>query len=387
MGGPVSFGLARSLDLKKARPHLPEEDLPALLGDFEAILRSGVLTMGPYLERFEADFARAAGVRHAVGMSSGTAPLEVALRFWEVAGGEVVMTTNTFMATVHAAVLAGATPVLADIDPDSLSSRLEQIRPHVGPRTRAVVVVHVGGLIVPDVAEIAAFCAERGLPLLEDAAHAHGARLGGRTAGSLGTAGSFSFFPTKVMTTGEGGMLTTDDDGLAEFARSFRCHGIGPDRLLVRPGANHRLPELSAALGLRQLARLEQTLAEREALARRYDAGLDALGREAARFPVSRPPADRHAWYKYPVTLGEGRERVAAALGARGVPVGSLYWPPCHLQPSARDRLGTGEGDCPVAEDVLRRTVTLPLYNGLTGSQVDSVVAALGETLGPGAQR
>ena len=210
-----------------------------------------------------------------------------------------------------------------------------------------MVVVHVGGLIVPDVAEIAAFCAERGLPLLEDAAHAHGARLGGRPAGSLGTAGSFSFFPTKVMTTGEGGMLTTDDDGLAEFARSFRCHGIGPDRLLVRPGANHRLPELSAALGLRQLARLEQTLAEREALARRYDAGLDALGGAAARFPVARPPAERHAWYKYPVTLGEGREGSQPPWAPAGSPWASLYWPPCHLQPSARDRLGTGDGDCP----------------------------------------
>lgn len=367
--------------LRKARPHLPEADLPALLRDFEAILRSGVLTQGPYLERFEEEFARAAGVRHAVGMSSGTAPLEVALRFWEVAGGEVVMTTNTFMATVHAAILAGATPVLADIDPGSLSSRLEQIRPHVGPRTRAVVVVHVGGLIVPDAAEIAAFCAERGLPLLEDAAHAHGARLGGRPAGSLGTAGSFSFFPTKVMTTGEGGMLTTGDDGLAEFARSFRCHGIGPDRLLVRPGANYRLPELSAALGLRQLARLERTLRERDLLARRYDEGLDALGREVARFPAADPPAGRHAWYKYPVTLEADRERIAAALGERGVPVGSLYWPPCHLQPSARDRLGTGEGDCPVAEEVLRRTLTLPLYNGLSAAQVDAVVRALGEAL------
>ena len=367
--------------LRKARPHLPAEDLPALLRDFEEILRSGVLTMGPYLERFEDDFARATGVRHAVGMSSGTAPLEVALRFWDVAGGEVVMTTNTFMATVHAAVLAGATPVLADIDPGSLSSRLEQIRPHVGARTRAVVVVHVGGLIVPDAAEIAAFCAERGLPLLEDAAHAHGARLGGRPAGSLGTAGSFSFFPTKVMTTGEGGMLTTDDDGLAEFARSFRCHGIGPDRLLVQPGANYRLPELSAALGLRQLARLERTLQERDLLARRYDEGVDALGREVARFPSAEPPAVRHAWYKYPVTLEADRERIAAALGERGVPVGSLYWPPCHLQPSARDRLGTGEGDCPVAEEVLRRTLTLPLYNGLAPEQVDTVVQALGEAI------
>lgn len=383
----MSVPLHTSAPIHKARPHLPEEDLPALLGDFESILRSGVLTMGPYLERFECEFAGSVGVRHAVGMSSGTAPLETALRFWDVAGGEVVMTTNTFMATVHAAVLAGATPVLADIDPGALSSRLDQIRPLVGARTRAVVVVHVGGRIVPDAAEIAAFCAGRGLPLLEDAAHAHGARLDGRQAGSLGTAGSFSFFPTKVMTTGEGGMLTTDDDGLAEFARSFRCHGIGTDRLLVRLGANHRLPELSAALGLRQLARLERTLEEREVLARRYDEGVDALGGRAARFPQAEGPAARHAYYKYPVTLGEDRERVAASLGARGVPVGSLYWPPCHLQPSARDRLGTGEGDCPVAEEVLRRTLTLPLYNGLSGDQVDTVLEALAETLKAGVVR
>ena len=340
--------------------------------------------MGPYLERFEADFARAAGVRHAVGMSSGTAPLEVALRFWEVAGGEVVMTTNTFMATVHAAVLAGATPVLADIDPGSLSSRLDQIRPHVSARTRAVVVVHVGGRIVPDAAEIAAFCADRGLPLLEDAAHAHGARLDGRPAGSLGTAGSFSFFPTKVMTTGEGGMLTTDDGGLAEFARSFRCHGIGPDRLLVRPGANHRLPELSAALGLRQLARLEQTLAEREALARRYDAGLDALGvRRPPGFPPPRrPPAGTPGTSIPSPWTGTGSASPPPWTPAAS-PWAASTGRPATCSPPPGTGSAPARATVPVAEDVLGRTVTLPLYNGLTGGQVDSVVAALGESLGP----
>ena len=131
--------------LRKSRPNLPEEDVPALLTDFEAILRSGVLTMGPFLDSFETSFARYVGTRHAVGMNSGTVPMEIALRFWNVAGGEVVMTTNTFMATVHATQLAGARPVLADIDAASLSSTLAQIEPLVNERTRAIVVVHVGG--------------------------------------------------------------------------------------------------------------------------------------------------------------------------------------------------------------------------------------------------
>jgi len=174
--------------LQKARPNLPEQDIPALLADFEAILRSGVLTMGPFLERFEKLFAEYTGVRHAVAMNSGTAPMEIALRYWDVRGGEVVMTTNTFMATVHAAQLAGARPVLADIDPGCLSSTLSHIEPLVNERTRAIVVVHVGGRIVPDIRELVAFCAARGLPLLEDAAHAHGAALHGVRAGAMGVA-------------------------------------------------------------------------------------------------------------------------------------------------------------------------------------------------------
>jgi dTDP-4-amino-4,6-dideoxygalactose transaminase len=368
------------LGLHKARPYLHEEDVAGLLEDFESILRAGILTMGPYVERFEEAFAATVGSRHAVALSSGTAPMEIALRYWEVAGGEVVMTTNTFMATAHAALLAGARPVLADIEPACWSSTLDQIRPLVGPRTRAIVVVHVGGLIVPDIEAIAAFCAERGLPLLEDAAHAHGAVKEGRMAGSLGTAGSFSFFPTKVMTTGEGGMLTTDDPRLADYGRSFRCHGIGDDRLLVRLGSNYRMPELSAALGLRQLRRLSATVAERGQLAAAYDRGLDRRGVPHARFPTP-DRGQLHAYYKYPVGVETDRQTLAAAMASRGVSVGSLYWPPCHLQPSSRQYLGTTEGDCPVAEDLLRRTVTLPLYNGLTVDQVTAVVERLAESM------
>lgn len=365
--------------LQKARPSLPEEDIPALLADFEGILRSGRLTMGPFLQRFEHDFAAFTGAGHAVAMNSGTAPMEIALRYWNVAGGDVVMTTNTFMATVHAAQLAGARPVLADIDPVCLSSTVAQIRPLVTARTRAVVVVHVGGQIVPGIDELQALCADRRVPLLEDAAHAHGAQSQTRQAGTLGTAGSFSFFPTKVMTTGEGGMLTTEDEGLAAFARSFRCHGIGDDGLLHQLGANYRLPELSAALGIRQLARLPETLARRRELAALYDQALQSLARLDIRHTPAPAAGDRHAYYKYAITLPPGmdRKRVVEGLRDGGVPAGSLYWPPCHLQPSARASLGTEEGAAPVAEDVLRRVLTLPLYVGMTASDVERVVRCL----------
>lgn len=364
--------------LQKARPNLPAEDLPGLLADIESILTSGVLTMGPFLERFEAEFAAHAGVAHAVAMNSGTAPMEVALRYWEVAGGEVVMTTNTFMATVHAAQLAGARPVLADIDADGLTSTLAQIEPLVTPRTRAVVVVHVGGRIVPGIDEVITFCADRGLPLLEDAAHAHGSAWADRRAGSFGQAGSFSFFPTKVMTTGEGGMLTTSDERLAAFARSYRCHGIGEQRLLERIGANYRMPEISAAMGLRQLARLGETIAERRRIAACYDEQLEPL---AGRLWHTPAPAthETNAYYKYALRWPDGweREGVAARLHEAGIPTGSLYWPPCHLQPSAVASLGTGPGDCPVAEQTLRRLTTLPLYNGMTADDVACVVEGL----------
>lgn len=366
--------------LHKGRPNLPDEDMGPLLADIEAILRSGRLTMGPWLEQFESDFADFVGVEHAIGMNSGTAPMEIALRYWGVDGGEVVMTTNTFMATVHAAQLAGAQVVLADIDPECLSSTLTQIEPLVTDRTRAVVVVHVGGRIVPGMDDLRRFCADRGLPLLEDAAHAHGSALGAVRAGALGTAGSFSFFPTKVMTTGEGGMLTTSDADLAAFARSYRCHGIGDDGLLHQLGANFRLPEISAAIGVRQLARLPQTIAERTRIAAWYDEELAPLADRVHCLP--RPGAlETNAYYKYAILLAPGLDRgqLTPLLAERAIPVGSLYWPPCHKQPSAIKSLGTV--DLPVADDILRRVVTLPLYGGLERQDVDAVVAGLSDAL------
>ncbi len=364
-------------EINKAKPHIPAEDIALLLEDFEEILRSGHLTQGPFLSRFEEEFAALSGTRWAVAMHSGTAPLEVALRYWDVAGGEVVVPTNTFAASANAVLLAGGRPVLADMEASTLCSGLAQIAAQVGPQTRGVMVVHLAGLVVPDIAEIRSFCKDRQLFLLEDAAHAHGASAWGQPAGSWGDAAAFSLFPSKVITCGEGGVLTTDDEGLAAFARSFRCHGIAAQgRQLERLGSNYRLPELSAALALSQARRLPEFVTERNRLAGLYLQRLQDVGGLALFFP---PTEFVHAWYKFPLRLPAAldRQQVLDRLASDwDIKGGSIYWPPCHLEPFYRQQ-GYGEGQLPVAEKVLAEVISLPLYIGMEEADVDYICRAL----------
>jgi len=352
----------------------------ALLGEFGEILRSGRLTRGPHLERFEREFAAGAGAKHAVGLSSGTAPLEIALRFWQVEGREVIVPTNTFVASANAVLLAGGAPVLADISAACLSSSHAQIKARLTPETRGVMVVHLAGIIPPEIEEIRRLCREHRLFLLEDAAHAHGASWRGQPAGSLGDAAGFSFFPTKVITCGEGGMLTTDDPQLADFAHRYRCHGLdNQSGALTQLGNNYRLPELSAALGVKQLARLGEFVRERNCLAGRYLerlAGMPGLG-------VFPPLAGQvHSYYKFPVLLQSGcdRQQVAQCLQEEfGVETGSAYWPPCHRHPLYRDPFPPAL--FPVAEEILPRILTLPLFVGLEEEDIDWVCLALQKAL------
>ena len=370
-------------ELPKSEPYLTEEEIETLVADFEGILRSKTLTRGPFIDRFEMEFATLAGVSHAVGMSSGTAPLEVAMRFWNVAGGEVIVPTNTFAASANAVLLAGGTPVLADITCETLTSDLDAIEQHVSDITRGIIAVHISGFIQPDLHEVRRFCDQRGLFLLEDAAHAHGASLDGQSAGSLGHAGSFSFFPTKPMTSGEGGMLTTDDSELAGFAESFRCHGIDDEgKRLERLGANYRLPELSAALGLRQLERLKEKMTYRKSLVNSYISQLKSVPDVG----VFREPKNQvHSYYKFPILLPDrwDREFCLSSLERDfGIRCGTIYWPPCHLEPFYRRRFGYGPGSFPTAEEVLPRTLTLPLYNGMALADVEYICGAVKEVAG-----
>lgn len=371
------------------RPYFPEADRRAIAAEIEAILAGGRLTQGPWIDRLEEAFRELSGAPHAIAVNSGTSALEILLRHFDVAGGEVIVPTNTFLSTGNAVLFAGGTPVLADIHPDTLALDPDDLERRITPRTRGVIAVHIAGLVSPHLPRIRAICRRHGLFLMEDAAHAPGASLDDTMAGMLGDGGAFSFYPTKPMTTGEGGMITTADPDADRMARSLRCHGIaigdenrGPNRnLLLRLGYNWRMSELQAVVGWYQVRRLPEALAGRRRAAEWYREALAAI--DGLRlFPV--PDNAGHSYYKYPVLLDPGvsREAVTARLREdHAIQCGSIYWPPCHLQPFYRERFGFREGDFPVAEDVLSRTLALPIYPDLTENDVARVADALADVL------
>jgi perosamine synthetase len=356
------------------RYDFPEEDVERIQRDVGSLLRSrSFLTMGERCEEFEERYARAVGARHAVAVSSGTAGLEIALRAIGVEGAEVVVPTNTFAATAFAVLHAGGTPVFADcgfdlvLDPDDAERRLTLA-------TRAVIVVHIGGLVSPAVPRLQELCARRGLVLLEDAAHAHGSTLDGRSAGTFGAAAAFSFFSTKVMTTGEGGMITTDDDGIRDLARVLRDQAkvAGQNRHEL-VGSNWRMTELQAILGLAQLARLPEFIRERRRVAAIYDGALGGSDRLRV---LSIPDGALSNYYKYVLFTDANVQAVSSALKS-GWNVGlggAVYDVPCHEQPVFA---GLAHGPLPVAERLCRHHLCPPIYPSLTDADARYVAEAL----------
>jgi len=339
--------------IRLAWPDLGRAELDALA----EVLESGMLTMGPRVAEFEAELARACETRHAVAVSSGTAALHVAvLALGLEPGDEVLVPAYTFPATANVVALAGFRPVLVDVDP--LTMNLDPARVEVGPRTRAILPVHLFGRParleeLPD------------LPLLEDAAGALGARRRGRACGSLGRAACLSFHPRKIVTTGEGGAVTTDDDGIAETLRQLRHHGWH-DGDLPAPGLNYRLSDLLCAIGTTQMRRLDELLAERTRVAAAYAERLRHL-------PVVLPEADEgdvHGWQAYVIQV-ERRDEVLASLREQGIEaqIGTYALP---LLGAYRD-----QGRFPGALHAFERALALPFHTRLTESELDRVAGAL----------
>lgn len=349
------------------------------------VLRSGFLSLGPEGPAFEGEFARFVGTRHAVAVSSGTAALHLAMRACGIGpGDEVVTTPFSFVASANAPLFVGARPVFADIDPETLNLDPDQIARAVTPRTKAILPVHVFGLPC-DMRPLAALARRRRLVLIEDACEAVGAAYGGRPVGTFGRCAVFAFYPNKQMTTGEGGMLVTDDARIARIARSLRNQGRGErDGWLAHPrlGYNYRLDEMSAALGRAQLARLPAILARRARVAAAYHACLrDIPGLRL----LETPPGFSRSWFVYVVILPEGvsRARVRRAMRARGIDTRD-YFPPIHLMqrtwPECRG-WGLRKGICPVAESVAARTLALPFWTAMPLRTVEAVARALREAL------
>ncbi len=353
-----------------ARPVIGEREEELVV----EVLRSGQLSLGPMLPRFERDFAARIGVPHASAVSSGTAGLHLALRSVGVReGDEVVTSPFSFVASANAPLFEGARPVFADIDPRTLNLDPDAARAAVTDRTTAILPVHVFGYP----ADIAAF-ESFGLPVVEDACEALGAvHADGTIVGARGNPAVFAFYANKQMATGEGGMLVTTDPAVKERVDSERNQGRAPDMGWLdhdRLGYNYRLSDLQCALGIAQLERLDDMLAARERVAGWYAQALADV--EGLELPYE--GSDRRSWFVYVMQVPRGvdRDEVVRALGERGVQ-SKPYFPAIHLYAFYRERFGHRPGEFPVCEDVSARSLALPFFPALGEGEVAQVAEAL----------
>ena len=371
------------MKIPAARIYFSEQDRAQICDRIDGILKSGALTLGPIGASFEAEFAAYTGAAHAIAVNSGTSALEIVLRCWDVAGRKVVVPTNTFLATALAVWHAGAEVVFADAG-DDLCADPDHIERLIDDRTAAVIVVHIGGAIPTSIERIRDLCRTRGVKLLEDAAHAHGGRLDGRHAGSFGDAAAFSFYPTKIMTSGEGGMIVTSDADLDQRARVFRDQGKAGflGNVHTELGYNWRMSEVHAAIGLTHLARLDEFVSHRRRIAALYDRGLsDVPGVRA----ITYDPRVASSYYKYLALLDPGVDRARLKKRLReelDVSLsGEVYELPVHLQPVVERLQGPGAGRLPRAEELCSRHICLPVYPNMTDDEAQYVLDSLGKAM------
>jgi perosamine synthetase len=380
-GAPVRAEL-----LPYGRHEIDNDDVAAVV----RALRSHSLTTGPLAGEFESSFARAVGAAHAVAVSSGTAALHAAMFALRIGpGDEVIVPSMTFAASANAVVYQGGTPVFADVDPATLLLDPAQVEQKLTRKTRAIVAVDYAGQPC-DYDALAQVVRGRGVAIVADACHALGAfDTGRRPVGTLADLNVFSLHPVKHVTTGEGGVITTADEALAERMRAFRNHGITADHRernaqvswfyeIVELGYNYRLTDIQSALGVSQLAKLTSRVARRQAIAQEYDRAFAAVPEIRS---LARRPGVSHAYHLYVVSvdtarLAGDRATIFAALRREGIGV-NVHYIPVHLHPFYRQRFATGPGLCPAAEAAYESILTLPLFPAMTAADIGDVVDAM----------
>jgi len=353
-------------------------------------LRSGWLTTGPKVKRFEEGFAQYIGSEHAVAVNSCTGALHLALVEAGIgAGDEVITTPFTFISTANVILHVGAKPVFVDIRRDTFNIDVEKIEAAVTPKTKAIIPVHYAGQPC-EMDEIMEIARKHNLLVIEDAAHAVAAEYKEKKVGAIGDVTCFSFYATKNLVTGEGGMVTTDDGEVAERIRILSLHGMSKDAWkrytaagswyyeVILPGYKYNMADIQASLGLHQLRKLPQFQKRREEIAKAYDEAFDDL--DAIETPFVKPDI-KHAWHLYvikivPDKLTVDRSQFIEALRQEGIGT-SVHFIPVHLHPYYRETFGFKEGDFPVAEETYERVISLPLYPKMSDEDVVRVIAAL----------
>jgi dTDP-4-amino-4,6-dideoxygalactose transaminase len=362
------------MDISFAKPSFSPDSRQRILAAIDGILRSGRLIFGEHNQRFESAFRALTGSTFALSTNSCTTALQICLTHYDVRDAEVLVPAAAFITDVSVIRWCGGVPVLVDIDPQTLSFDLDDLRRKLTPRTKGIIWIHLTGFISPAWREIVAFAREAGLFLIEDCAHAHGASVEGRQAGSLGDAGCFSFFATKVLTCGTGGMIVTNDDALASTAKELRLFGrdkgSGP---VVRAGNDWFLDELRACLACEQTLELPEFLRRRRAVASRYQTRFS----EASALRLLYIPEDNHpAWYHYTVFVSESVDITALMKNLackHGIPSRAIY-PPIHEELIFRY---LDDGTLGRTAHTLHRSLCLPMHAELTESDADTVADAV----------
>jgi dTDP-4-amino-4,6-dideoxygalactose transaminase len=379
---PVSYETIIVRDLIRInQPMIGKEEIDAAT----EVLKSGILTeksgMGPRVLEFEKEFARYVGAKHAVALSSGTASLHTALIIAGVKqGDEVIVPSFTFHSTAEVVLLAGAEPIFADIDPETYTVTAETIEAAMTRNTKVIMPVHLYGLPA-DLDPLKKLARERGVTLIEDAAQAHGAEYNGAKIGSIGDMSCFSFYAGKNMTTGEGGMVTTNDDDNSEKLRMIRSHGEQRPYWPTMVGNNYRMTELLAAIGLAQLRKLPFFLDRRRKNAQFLDEKVGMLGKVA---PPKEPEGRKHAWYLYTLRLRGAnagkRNKVIEKLRSRNIEAAVYYESPLHLLPLYRER-STARRPLPETEKACRQVFSLPVHPRLAEQELEYIFDTLKRVL------
>jgi perosamine synthetase len=369
-------------EIPLSRPYVDEREEELVL----EVLRSGRLSLGPTIDRFEELVAERIGAPYAAAVSSGTAGLHMLCHIAGLGPGDEAITSPlSFVASANCFILEGATPVFADVDPVTLNMDPAAVEAAVTERTRAIVAVDMFGYPC-ELDELRAIADRHGLVLIEDSAEALGAEYKGRPLGSHGPSAVFGFYPNKQMTTGEGGVVVTHSEEEWQALRSLRNQGRSYEAGSswfnhVRLGFNYRWTDVQAAMGIAQLEKLDRILERRAAAARRYSDLIAALASVEA--PSSDDDAHRRSWFVYVIELGSDLDRAQVMAELRRNGVATAEYVPCiHLQPYMRERYGFGEGMCPVAEGIARRTIALPFYTGIEPDDQERVVEVLAAAVG-----
>jgi dTDP-4-amino-4,6-dideoxygalactose transaminase len=356
-----------------------KESINYITENIQFLLENGeYLTEGKYCREFEQEFSRYIGVKHAIVTSSGTSALDAILQSLEVKGFEVIVPTNTFIATAAAVIRAGGIPVFADSD-DYLNLDIDDAIKRITSKTKAIIIVHIGGLISPRIEELREYCDKKGIYLIEDAAHAHGSKFKGKMAGSFGHAAAFSFFSTKVMSIGEGGMVVTNDEELAERIKILKDQGKTfqgiYQNIYSTLGNNWRMTEFQAIIGLAQLKLIEESISRREKIAKIYDEKMRNTNKVEAR---KIPEKERCNFYKYVVYLKDPklqREKIYEQMKELfGISLsGFVYEIPLHKQPIFENL----KISLPKAEKLCSSHICLPIYPTLTSEEAEYIIDSL----------